>query len=143
MPHSIFTSDTLEFAGPVIERMVGGTQAMLEALERTGQPKPEPLIVNALIDTGAGMTGFRTGVLAPLNLPLIGYSKVYTAGTVTQANLYNVRLGITSMGRVIGEFAVLDIPLEGQNLDCLIGRDVLSRATFVYQGFGNTYSLSF
>jgi hypothetical protein len=143
VPHSIFTSDSLQVAGPIIELVVGAPQAVLDALERSGQPKPPPLIVSALIDTGAGMTGFRTGVLDPLGLPLVGYSKVYTAGVVTSASLHSVRLGVVSMSKVIGEFAVLDIPLEGQNLDCLIGRDVLSHATFVYQGFGNTYSLSF
>lgn len=38
---------------------------------------------------------------------------------------------------------VLEAPLQGQNIDCLIGRDVLSQGVFVYIGYTNLFSLSF
>jgi hypothetical protein len=34
-------------------------------------------------------------------------------------------------------------PLKGQHIECLIGRDVLSSAVFVYTGINNSFTLSF
>ena len=41
------------------------------------------------------------------------------------------------------EGTVLEALLQGQNIQCLIGRDVLAQAVLVYIGYTNLFSLSF
>jgi hypothetical protein len=68
-----------------------------------------------------------------------------TAATPTQTDLrcylYPVRL-IFPDG---SDFEVLaaEMPLSGQTIGCLIGRDVLARCVFTYDGPANQFSLSF
>jgi len=38
---------------------------------------------------------------------------------------------------------VIDVPLEGQVIQGLIGRDVLAHGILIYSGYTNTFSLSF
>lgn len=44
---------------------------------------------------------------------------------------------------VLYEGTVIEVPLQGQSVQCLIGRYVLSHAVFVYIGYQNLFSLSF
>ena len=44
---------------------------------------------------------------------------------------------------VVAEVAAIEAPLEGQAIQCLIGRDVLSHGVFVYTGYINQFTLSF
>jgi len=41
------------------------------------------------------------------------------------------------------ETVAIGTPLRGQHIQCLIGRDVLRNAVFVYTGNTNTFTLSF
>ena len=41
------------------------------------------------------------------------------------------------------ETTVIETPLQGQQIRCLIGRDVLSQGVLVYIGYSNLFSLSF
>jgi hypothetical protein len=36
----------------------------------------------------------------------------------------------------------LGLPMDGQNIDCLIGRDVLAKAVFLYLGRQNQFVLA-
>ncbi len=54
---------------------------------------------------------------------------------------YLVRLAFPN--NVVWEGTVLDAPLEGQHIQCLIGRDVLAQTVFVYIGYSNLFSVSF
>ena len=44
---------------------------------------------------------------------------------------------------VIANGTLLEAPLQGQNIQCLIGRDVLAHGVLVYIGYQNLFSLSF
>jgi len=41
------------------------------------------------------------------------------------------------------ETTVIETPLQGQQIRCPIGRDVLSQGVLVYIGYSNLFSLSF
>jgi hypothetical protein len=44
---------------------------------------------------------------------------------------------------VIFQALAIEAPLKGQQTQCLIGRDVLAHAVFVYTGYINQFTLSF
>ena len=72
MPHSLFKSDTLLQVGPVVEVHIGLPATAAAILAAQGLALPDQLALNAIIDTGAGGTCFREGVLGPLGLQALG-----------------------------------------------------------------------
>ena len=44
---------------------------------------------------------------------------------------------------VVVETVVIAAPLQGQHIQCLIGRDVLRHGVFIYTGYTETFTLSF
>ena len=48
-----------------------------------------------------------------------------------------------SVVQLVAETTILEVPLQGRHIQCLIGRDVLARGVFIYIGYGNFFSLSF
>jgi len=95
-----------------------------------------------MIDTGASATVLRQGIPAQLGLKPIGVSYITTpSSTNVPCDEYLVRLVFPN--NVLWEGTVIEAPLQGQNIQCLIGRDILSQAVLVYIGYGNLFSLSF
>jgi hypothetical protein len=80
---------------------------------------------------------------AALGLNPVGVVPVHTpSATNVQCPVYAVRLIIPN-GVTVDDIAVIEMPLEGQNIECLIGRDVLSQAVLVYVGYANMFTMSF
>ena len=38
---------------------------------------------------------------------------------------------------------VTEAPLQGQHIQCLIGRDILQKGVFIYNGHDNSFTLTF
>jgi hypothetical protein len=45
--------------------------------------------------------------------------------------------------QVVFDAKVIEAPLQGQHIQCLIGRDVLAHGVLIYIGYANQFSLSF
>jgi hypothetical protein len=43
---------------------------------------------------------------------------------------------------VIFDIPVIEAPLEGRSIDCLIGRDILARGVFIYLGSGDAFTFA-
>jgi hypothetical protein len=141
MPHLQISSSNLLTHGPTIRITVEAPASLSEATT-VETPALKPLELEALIDTGAARTCFKTGALAALTLPPIDEAPIMTAGSRAWALRYSVRIGIAAVGH-FADLTVLELPMEGIRVDCLIGRDLLSQAVLIYQGFGNSFTLSF
>jgi len=112
------------------------------------KPVPAPLTGPGLIDTGATFSMIDEGAVAHLCVSPVGVVTLGTAGGSKQSALYPVRLAITTpppnQPLLRAEFAGITAgPLKDCGLLCLIGRDILSNATMVYDGGGGHVSLSF
>jgi hypothetical protein len=118
------------------------TAADESALIAAQSAVPSPTSVIGLVDTGAYATIIRQGLAAKLGLQPVG---VATIDTPTSSNIscleYAVRLVFPN--GIVCELAVLEAPLQGQHIDCLVGRDVLAKTVMVYIGPANLYSISF
>jgi len=113
-----------------------------DVLRKAGSPLPSPVQGKALIDTGA------TGTVIASNIPdLLGLSPVGTAQINTPSStgvgcfIYLIRLLFPN--NVVFQTTAVALPLQGQGIQCLIGRDVLGKAVFIYTGYTNTYTLCF
>jgi hypothetical protein len=89
-----------------------------------------------MIDTGAGISVVRQGLLPQLGLNPIGLSYISTPSSTNVACHHHL-LRLIFPNKVLVEATVVEAPLQGQNIQCLIGRDVLAHGVLVYIGYGN------
>lgn len=95
-----------------------------------------------MIDTGATSGVIRQGFAAQLGLNPVGVAYITTPSS-TNVACYEYLVRLVFPNNVVAETTVLEAPLLGQHIQCLIGRDVLAHGVFVYIGYGNLFSLSF
>jgi hypothetical protein len=83
----------------------------------------------------------KAGELAPLGLQPVGKVGVNTPTSENHpCPLYAVQLELPN-GYL--DVTVIETPLKGQNIQVLIGRDVLKYGIFIYQGHTSQFTLSF
>lgn len=107
---------------------------------------PTPIPVDALIDTGASNSSIQQGLLATLGLNPVGLVPIVTPTTTTPhpAPQYAVRLVFPQHGGgVYDSLALTEMPLIGQNIQALLGRDVLQVGVLVYNGPMGLFTLAF
>jgi predicted aspartyl protease len=126
--------------GPRLTLLVMPSEDEAAAFISAGRTMPS-LSIEALIDTGATATVLRAGLAASLGLQPVGTREVSTPTSEGHmADLYAIRLLFG--GRHLLELTVVELPLAGQGVDCLIGRDILATGTLVYLGTEGVFSIS-
>jgi hypothetical protein len=123
-----------------------------DALIREGKPVPEAVVTRCLIDTGARGSAVDQSVIQALGVPPSGTVLVHTSSTGTipvRCYRYAVNLGIIMendhihypvKGRVV---QVTEMDLSAQNIQGLIGRDMLDQGIFIYDGRQHILTLAF
>lgn len=142
MPSFTTQVPNLQEVGPVVEvRLVVGS-IIEDVLRRDGQSIPAPVQTLAMIDTGATRTVVREDIVGQLNLNPVGVTLI---NTPSSANIqcYEYLMRLLFPNNVIIQAVVIAAPLQGQHIQCLIGRDVLHHGVFIYTGYINTFTLSF
>jgi len=127
--------------GPVVQIQIAISEAAEQALKKAGQPVPPPVQVSAMIDTGASDSVIQTGIAQQLGIQPIGVTRVNTpSSTNVQCYRYDVQLILPNGVTVV--VPVTEAPLQGQHIQCLIGRDILMHGVFIYIGYSNLFSFS-
>lgn len=142
MPSFTAQVANLQAVGPVVELRIAVGEAVEAALKAAGTPVPSPLPAVAMIDTGATGSVIRQGLAAQLGLNPVGVTYINTPSS-TNVACHEFLVRLVFPNNVVYETTVIEAPLQGQHVQCLIGRDVLAHGVFVYIGYGNLFSLSF
>ena len=95
-----------------------------------------------MIDTGATGSVIQQGLAAPLGLNPVGITYINTPSS-TNVPCYEYLVRFVFPNNVIFETTAIEAPLQGQHIECLIGRDVLAQGVLVYIGYANQFTLSF
>lgn|SRR5436190_4334293 len=142
MPSFTVQQPDLREVGPVVDVRLALADAAEEILRESGQDIPTPILVSAQIDTGASGTVIRQEIADALGLQPVGITKMNTpSSTDIECYLYAVTLFFPN--DVMVPTVAVGAPLQGQTIQCLIGRDVLSNGVLIYIGYANTFTLSF
>jgi hypothetical protein len=140
--------------GPILDVFVGLAAHDVRALRHAGRPIPAPVSARALIDTGADVTCIDPGVL---NHVIVAgtppgrfvLTNIPAAGGLTVAPEFAVSLTVThpsgdpKANLVLRALPVLQQDLNSVDFQVLIGRDVLTRCLFVYDGTGRQFTLCY
>jgi aspartyl protease len=128
--------------GPVLPVNIAAASPAEQAMRAAGQPVPPPVTVDALIDTGAARSAVDKGTAARLGLQPVGAALIATPTTESaQVPVYAVRFVLPDA--VVFEVTAIEATLAGQNIGALLGRDLLSRAVFIYVGYAGQCTISF
>lgn len=143
MPSFTAQLPDLRRSGPVCQVKIGVSEPTADLLRRQGQHVPSPVEITALIDTGASATALKPDVIRQLQLTPRGVANISTpSSSAHPCNVYDVSV-MFSNGVGLSVITVIEVPLEGQVIQGLIGRDVLAHGILIYSGYTNTFSLSF
>ncbi len=143
MPSLTQTLPNLEADGPCLRVTVAITSAAEEAFSKEARPIPPPIAVVALIDTGATGTVIQQGLAQQLGLQPVGAAWIQTpASSDVLCDKYAVRLSFMD-GLMTLDTTVIEAPLRGVPIQCLIGRDVLSRSILIYNGNIKQFTICF
>lgn len=148
MPH--FTLN-LDPSGPIVNALVQVSEGRRTALQTAGFPIPESRVIRALVDTGASFTSVEPSVLQELGLTPTGTIDIVTPSTgqnVHTTETYDIDFAIyastTDPPLLMPNLRVAACELFlKQGIHALIGRDVLGRCIFIYNGEPGIFSLAF
>lgn len=146
-------SITLSFTGngsPIIKVCVGVSVPRFQALKAAGIPAPNLQLGDFLIDTGASHTAIDPTLIAPLGLTQTGMIPIHTpstGGVPVMCPQYDVALYIPS-GSAQPVWTIPALPITassfaGQGIAGLLGRDVLEKAVFIYNGTIKQFIISY
>ncbi|MFH1865756.1 MAG: retropepsin-like aspartic protease [Candidatus Eisenbacteria bacterium] len=132
----------LKALGPLVDIRVAVGSPVEEALKKANTAIPAPVPAKGLIDTGTTGSVIQPSVVSQLGLQPIGIVNICTPSSANVAcKQYIVRLIFPN--NVFAEVPAIEAPMQGQQIECLIGRDVLSHAVLVYNGYMNQFTMSF
>ena len=140
----------LQQTGPLIPVTLNVQPVLEEELRRTGKTAPATQQGMGLIDTGATRTAVDEKVLQTLGIKPISRIYVGTAAGKNEHGIFPIQLVFQSPpASVVVQCVGVDlagqkmVAEEGQmDIIALIGRDILSRTIFVYNGTLGIISLS-
>lgn len=147
MPHL-----TLQISsrGPIVEMWVLASLPRIDALKHANKPLPSPVQTRALIDTGADCTAIDSTVLHQLGITPTGTTPIHTPSTQGSPHIalqFDVGIAfvhpVSTSSLHIGSIPVIQADTANQGFGALIGRDVLSRCLFVYDGTAHSFCLAF
>jgi hypothetical protein len=127
--------------GPLVELTVGPSSLSADALIKHGLPAPQPMAVMGLIDTGATLTTVNSSLVQRMGLDPVGSRRLLTATGITPCYLYQISISLAD--HAIPSWDVLEARQDFRTFDLLIGRDILNRAVFHYDGPRGIFTLTF
>ena len=142
MPSLTLKKNDLDKLGPTLPVHVGCGSITEAVWQKTGVTVPAPVPVLAMIDTGAAATIIKEETIMRLKVPPVDEVLIKTptaSGVVCRR--YWLRLFLDQ--DVYIETTVIAASLEGQHIQCLIGRDALRHCLVIYNGPDNSYTLGF
>lgn len=141
------SSSVLYDLGPILQVSVSLHQTLAALYTSQQIPLPPPITGTALIDTGAKKSAVHAPIMKTLGVNPIGVIMCLTAAGPVPQNLYPAHFTFLANNLEIDVASVTGSDLTGQTINgqqliALIGRDVLSMGTFIYNGSLGTFSFA-
>jgi hypothetical protein len=144
-------SGILQPEGALVAVEIGLSRSEVQRLRNAARPVPAAVPLRALLDTGAECSCVDPQALTTLALPLknIGMANIPAIGGLAPtfecvASLTVVHpSGDSRLNLVIHTLLLAEVSLAALGYEVLIGRDVLKRCRFLYDGPGDRFKLAY
>jgi hypothetical protein len=138
----VFKLPHLRKRGPVCRVILRPSDPTIRELTLENRKVPT-IAVWALIDTGASSTAVSSKIIKRLKLQPRSMVQVHTSNKKSEMRMeFDISLEFET-GAYLSLLRVIDAHLPHQNIDCLIGRDVLQFGVFEYNGVKKEITLVF
>lgn len=140
-------SNILVRTGPILGVEISIPKELADLLTSEKKTIPSPKAGYALIDTGATRSGVDHSVITKLGVQPVGIAQTLTAGGEVEQNLFPAHFRFPAENIEIDFSSVLGVNLKGQHIDgqpiiALLGRDMLSKFVFIYNGPGGFFTIA-
>lgn len=137
--------------GAVVDVVVDISRKHKLSITKNGTATPDAVAVRAIIDTGAHLSGFSPRLFKKLDLEPVGSTSVFTPSTnhdqPFDADLFDVSLSLTGDGRLFtfpdSRVMSADCWSPEEEVQALLGRDILNRCIFQYIGREQQFTLAY
>ncbi len=138
-------SHLLAMRGPVVQVSIRVPPEIAERLTNTAQPVPAPIGGFALIDSGAATSCIDNEAARSLGLPVVNVISMASATHANVAtNVYPINFDILGGAQItVNSPRTAGATLANQGLVLLIGRDLMSRGFFSYNGLAGQFTICF
>ncbi len=119
MPSLTFQINDLLLYGPIIEVIIAPPKNLKKL-------NLQSVVVHAMIDTGASSCVVNPAVIQKMGLNPIDSIKVNTPSS-TNVRCYRYQATVCFPSNLGVETEIIEMPLQNQHYQCLIGRDILKR----------------
>lgn len=122
--------------GPEFPVRIGVHPALAQELLRRGDQPPAPVEGMALVDTGASQTLVDSRVIEQLDIPPVGVQRMRTflSGEPVPLSTHFTSIRLGDERPWDGLVVAAPLAVQRPETIALIGRDLLRRARFVYEG---------
>ncbi|HHT9141405.1 MAG: aspartyl protease family protein [Planctomycetes bacterium] len=132
----------------MLEVEIAVPSALVQYLTTQNLSIPPSVSGFALIDTGATRSCIDEQAVSTLGVNPIGTTTTMTAAGPVQQSLYPARLRFPVHGFEVEFNSAIGVNLKGQGvgdkpLIALIGRDILAKTVFIYNGFGGFFTFAY
>jgi hypothetical protein len=134
--------DVLAQRGPVLQVEITLPESIAAELIKHGKTIQPPVAGLGLVDTGAIATCVDEDAAKQLQLPVIDVVTMSSTSHASHpANVYPIRIKVAGLPMAIYAQRAIGAALKAQGLVALLGRDVLSHCTFIYNGLAGEITL--
>lgn len=132
---------------PIIPLLVGLNGDETTRLIQAGVPVTPPVLVQAVIDTGATTSSVSAQIAQQLGLTPLKQANNQTAGGVVRVNLYEVSVGLPPVFGLPNTTVLEDLLVVAeihsglQDVEFLLGMDVLRKCVLTVNGPAGTVAL--
>ena len=151
MPSVTFPQAELQRQGPLVDVKFSISTELEKKYSEQKIELPPAIVGKALIDTGASISIVERTIPEKLGLKPVGVTKMMTASAKdVECYQYYMKLVMINLSppaaaphqELYFEGLFTAMPLEGQNISCLIGRDILQKGILIYIGYADQFTLS-
>jgi hypothetical protein len=137
--------------GPILRAAILASTARRQMLKAAGLTIPTAQAIDALIDTGASISGVVPSVLTALGLTPTGNTEIFsttTGAAPISVPTYDVCIGIYAIRQGDLHFISETVQVTATNLasrgfQALIGTDVLRKCVLHYNGADGHFTLAY
>ncbi|MBI3485737.1 hypothetical protein HY025_02220 [Candidatus Daviesbacteria bacterium] len=139
----------LAACGPILTVEISIPTSLAEVYTKENKQIPQPKIGWALIDTGATKTCVDDDVLTQLGVNPIDRTSIHGSSGKHEVNIFPAHMRFPTIPNFELDFSsAIGVNIQaqqvgGQPIIALLGRDILSRCLFVYNGPLGIYTISF
>ena len=141
MPRLKRNLDDLTRTGPTLAIRLEPILAVQKILTAEVQTVPHVDLLG-MIDTGASGTLVQSDAFPQLGIESYTSVRLRTASTIEPLLRGRFRVRVVLAAKMAFEVDAVEGALIGQNVQCLIGRDILEEVNFTYDGPNSRFSVS-